>query len=76
MFVFNGKNVATVGELLDAAVKAMEDGEAGRFLDEYRAINEFADANLGYVFGYLSEPVRSQVYAAYGVKHPIFGAFE
>ena len=75
MFVFNGKNVATVGDLLDAAVKAYQDGEAGRFLNEYRAVNEHADANLGYVFGYLSEPLRSEVYNAYGVTHPILGAF-
>ena len=76
MFVFEDKEVNTVGELLDAAVESMRNGKAAEFLAAYRAVNEHANANLGYVIGYCSDPLRSDLYKAYGVQHPIFGAMD
>jgi len=63
----------TVRDLIDMAVQAEHDGEAVEFLAAYRETTEHADANLGYVFGYLSPEARERLYAAYRVNHPVFG---
>lgn len=73
MVRWKGEQLLTVGELLDAAVTAYRKEGAQEFLAAYRQANpENADANLGYIIGYL-EPaaLRRRMYAAYGVKHPV-----
>ena len=74
-FRWEGRSTATIGELLDEAARAEREGKAAAFLDAYRATNPHADANLGYLIGYL-EPAetRRRMYRSYALEHPIFGS--
>lgn len=73
-FVWDGKPLETIGQILDTATKAERDHRATEFLAAYRANSEHADANLGYLIGYV-EPAerRRELYAAYDLNHPVFG---
>ena len=73
-FEFDGRPAGTVGELLDAAMLAQRNGKAAEFLAAYRAYSAFADANLGYILGYVEPPERRrELYAAFNLNHPVFG---
>lgn len=66
----------TIGKLLDTALACETKEEAERMLFDYRTENpEHADANLGYVFGYVEPPERrAALYALFeGIEHPVFG---
>jgi len=73
-FAWDGNDCGTIGQLLDAAMLAQRHGRAQEFLAAYRAFTEHADANLGYVIGYV-EPAerRCELYEAFALSHPIFG---
>lgn len=72
-FTWEGRDAGTVGTLLEEACRAEREGKAVAFLRAYRAHTPHADANLGYIIGYL-EPAerRSKMYAAYDLMHPVF----
>lgn len=74
VLVWDGQDVVTIGELFDTAGKAADEGRAAEFLKAYRAVNQHADANIGYVIGY-AEPHerRQQLWAAFGLQHPVLG---
>ncbi len=74
MLVWEGRDVATIGDLLTAASKAADERKAADFLAAYREANpEHADANLGYVIGYTSADERQRLYEAYDLTHPMLG---
>ena len=73
VFFWKGKPLGTIGALLDGAVDAEKEEQAPEFLAAYRAANEHADANLGYIIGYLDEDSRRRMYAAYDLTHPTLG---
>lgn len=74
-FAWEGRSAGTIGDLLKEACRAEREGKASAFLDAYRATNPHADANLGYIIGYLEPPeTRQRMYRAYALQHPIFGA--
>jgi hypothetical protein len=70
---WNGKTIKTAGELFDAAASCHTQAEADEFLRLYRASNEHADANLGYIIGYGDEDTRKRLYGLFRMGHPIFG---
>jgi hypothetical protein len=72
--MWEGRDAGTVGTLLDEACRAEREGKATAFLNAYRAHNpEHADANLGYIFGYLEPPERRRkMYASFDLMHPVF----
>lgn len=70
---WHDKPVDTIGDLFDAALKAARDGEAAAFLSAYRAVNDHADENLGYVIGYGDEDSRRLMYEAFDLTHPMIG---
>lgn len=72
-FTWQGKPLATMGALLDGATEAQRDGQATEFIEAYRAYTMHADHNIGYLIGYV-EPAerRRELYAAFGISHPIF----
>lgn len=72
-FVWDGKPVDTIGDLFDAAVAATDSGQAQAFLTAYRAANEHADDNLGYVIGYADTDRRKAMYEAFDLTHPMIG---
>lgn len=74
MFKWDEKEVATVGDLFDAARKAARDGKAADFLAAYEQANEHAHQNLGYVIGYADAETRDFMYREYNLVHPIFNA--
>lgn len=51
----------------------VDDGLAAEFLAAYRAVNEHADSNLGYVIGYAGEATRRRMYEAFDLTHPVLG---
>lgn len=73
-FVWDGRPLETIGDVLNAASKAQREGKAQEFLTAYRATGPHADANLGYLIGYM-EPAerRREMYEAFQLTHPIFG---
>lgn len=74
-FMWDGAKLDTIRDLLDGASKAQREGRAQEFLAAYRAVNEHADQNIGYILGYVEPPERRrELYEAFTVTHPVFGA--
>ena len=60
---------------LSMCLKCKNEEEAALFLNRYREIEpEFADKNLGYIFGYCTNEDRKKLYKVFPVVHPVFGA--
>ena len=70
---WEGKTLETAGELMDAILKCANKEEAQEFMKIYRAENEFADSNIGYMSGYYTSDIRSKIQDWCSVEHPIFG---
>lgn len=70
-FNFEG---GTIGTLLSLCGKCNTQVEASRLLERYRDVNESADSNLGYIFGYCGSEERVRLYGLFPVTHPVFGA--
>lgn len=73
--IWNGKEIRTMGDTLDAFVKCESQEEIQKLMDLYRADSQHADANIGYMLGYLSEAEARRIRSWLGpkVSHPIFG---
>lgn len=67
-----GKGI--IGSLLDLCCKVKKQEDAKLLLERYRAINQYADQNLGYIFGYCGAETRQRLYSLFPVNHPIFGS--
>lgn len=77
-FHWRGQVVRTYGEIGAALCGLKTPAEAAEFFKVYRAINEYAAPNIGYLMGYYDDETRRRVYALFdgadiGVAHPIFG---
>lgn len=73
-FVWEGKQLNTIRDLMDAMFVIDHAEHAAFFMAEYRKANPHADQNIGYILGYVEPPARRQeMYALFMVKHPIFG---
>jgi hypothetical protein len=73
-FIWKDREVVTIGDLTDAMFAIRDKGRATRFMNAYRSVNEHADANVGYVLGYIEPPEkRHQMYDLFRVEHPVFG---
>ena len=60
---------------LSMYLKCGTEEEATLFLKRYRELEpEFADKNLGYIFGYCSSEDRKKLYKLFPVCHPVFGS--
>lgn len=70
---WKGRELATIGDLSDAmeACKTREDAQA--FMAAYRAENEHADVNIGYLTGYYDWETADRMRDWFGVTHPVFG---
>ena len=72
-FVWEGKSLDTIRDLMDAMFKIDHAEHAAYFMAEYRKVNPHADKNVGYLIGYVEPAERRQaMYALFMVKHPIF----
>ena len=63
-----------ISNLLDLCCKAKTQEDATRLIERYRAVNQYADKNLGYIFGYCGTETRNRLYNLFPVNHPIFGS--
>jgi hypothetical protein len=70
---WKGKELKTVGDLMDAMGKFDDREEAEDFMRLYRADNEHADQNIGYLTGYFGREEMARLQDWCGVAHPIFG---
>jgi hypothetical protein len=71
--IWNGKTISTAGDLFDAAASCTTQQQADEFLTAYRAHNEHADQNLGYIIGYGDDATRNRLYGLFRLNHPVFG---
>lgn len=64
----------SIDTLLSLCLKCRTSDEATKLMERYRAVNEYADKNLGYIFGYCGAEHRRQLYSLFPVSHPVFGS--
>jgi len=74
LLVWLDRPIITIGELFGAVSAIHTPEEAELFMEAYRAVNEHADANVGYVIGYSSDTERERLYKLFGLAHPVFKA--
>jgi len=71
---WKGNELKTAGDLMDKGIDRCDTPEeAQEFMKLYRAENEFADKNIGYLSGYYSPDKMAEIQKWFGVEHPIFG---
>lgn len=77
---WNGKEITTYGDVSDAmgAIYAVPDEaerqrQADAFMEAYRAENEHADSNVGYLTGYNDPETMVGMLRLFKTRHPIFG---
>lgn len=73
VFVWNGKERRTIGDLMDAMGEVTTREEGTRFMAEYRLVNRHADENIGYLTGYFGQEEAAAKRELFDVAHPIFG---
>lgn len=71
--MWNGSPLDTVRDLLDAVTSVTSREEAERFMAEYRAENEHAGENIGYIAGYCDAETARRIWDWFGCAHPVFG---
>ena len=69
---WKGKELKTAGKLMSAILKCKDKKEAQKFMKLYRAENESADSNIGYMSGYYDPETARKIKEWCNVKHPIF----
>jgi len=71
---WNGVELDTIGKVCTALQGLKTQEEADEFMAGMREEGpDHADANIGYIIGYLSAEDRQRLYGLLKVKHPIFG---
>jgi hypothetical protein len=72
-FIWKGKRLDTVGDIVDAVYKIDTEAEGAEFMRAYRAAEpQHADENAGYVIGYMGPAaVRQRAWRLLGVRHPV-----
>lgn len=61
----------TIGDLLDAILAVGSPDEAHEFMVAYRAENDHADANVGYLAGYCDIDTAKRIWDWFGCAHPV-----
>lgn len=72
-FVWKGKSLETYGDIMNAMQSIETPEEAAEFMTAYRADDQHADHNVGYMLGYLDPEEAQKKMELFGVVHPIFG---
>lgn len=71
--IWKGKEVRTLGDLVDAIAALESREEAQEFIAGYRQVEQHADVNAGYVTGYLDRSDAERLREWMGTPHPVFG---
>lgn len=72
-FVWKGKELKTMGDIMDAAIAITKPAEAKTFMKIYKERNSHAEENLGYMCGYYGKETSDRIRKLFKVSHPIFG---
>lgn len=73
---WNDTVLRTTGDLSDAIHRIIKTGtreQAQQFMATYRAANEHADTNVGYLAGYFDPDTAKTIWDWFGCEHPVFG---
>jgi len=71
---WKGATLKTIGNLMhDGIDKCESPSEAREFMRIYRAENDYADSNIGYLSGYYEPEEMQRIQKWFGVMHPILG---
>ena len=67
------REMTTLGDLMWGMSNCDNPEEAQEFMRLYRAENEYADQNIGYLTGYCGPEEMRRLQELFGVAHPVFG---
>jgi hypothetical protein len=71
---WKGKELKTIGDACEALKEISTKDEAREFLHLYKEENpQYAEHNLGYLFGYFGRDRWKELSELFGILHPIFG---
>jgi hypothetical protein len=70
--IWKKREMTTIGDLMWGMANCDTKEEAQEFMKLYRAENEYADQNIGYLTGYNSPSEMVRLQKFFEVKHPIF----
>lgn len=70
---WKGKELETVGEIMNVVVSITEEKEASEFMSAYKEASPHAEENIGYMTGYYSSKEAIRLRKLFKVTHPIFG---
>ena len=70
---WKGVELKTMGDMADVIKNIVTKEDATEFMRLYRAENEHANENIGYLTGYFSFEEADRMRSLFDVSHPIFG---
>ena len=75
MLIWKDKEIKNMGETIDAFVRTQTAEECLELMRIFRAETPHADANVGYMLGYIDDADARRIRAWLGpaVTHPVFG---
>lgn len=71
--IWKNKEVKTIENAMEALRGIHTKEDAAEYLRLARLEGEYADENIGYLFGYFSRPRWKELSELFGILHPIFG---
>jgi hypothetical protein len=71
--IWKGKQIGTIQDAMDALRDIHTKEDAQEYLRLARLDGEYADQNIGYLFGYFNRDRWRELSELFGVLHPVFG---
>jgi len=71
--LWKGKEIKTIGDAMEALEGIHTKEDAAEYLQLARLEGEYADQNIGYLFGYFSRERLKELTGLFGIPHPVFG---
>ena len=71
---WKGKELKTMGDIMQIIEKCDSPDEAQEFMNIYRSENPYADKNIGYISGYFDNKTMARIQSLFCVSHPMFGS--
>lgn len=72
-FVWKGKELNTLGDIVDAASALKSRKQGAAFMAAYLKFTPHAYGNIGYAAGYCDAETQDRIYEFTETAHPIFG---
>lgn len=71
--IWKDKEIKTIQDAMEALANIHTKEEAQKYLRLARLDGEYADQNIGYLFGYFSRPRWKELSELFDILHPVFG---